>query len=148
MALRVSAYAVVVEERGMLMARLAPSVGAGPLWTMPGGGIDAFEDPADAVVREVQEETGYAVTVDELLGLSSRVVDPARGPTQLTEKTQLLRVVYRAHVVGGGLAHEQDGSTDRAAWVALHRLGTLPRVELVDVALGLAGLLPPPQERA
>ncbi|AEE46738.1 NUDIX hydrolase [Cellulomonas fimi ATCC 484] len=139
-----SAYAVVVEPRGMLLSRLAPMVGVGPKWTMPGGGIDPYEDPADAVVREVREETGYDVAVDELLGLSSLVVDPAVAPTNLPEKTHLLRVVYRAHVVGGDLRHESDGSTDLAAWVPLADLDDLYRVELVDRARRMAGLLPDP----
>lgn len=139
-----SAYAVVVERRGMLLSRLSPMVGVGPKWTMPGGGIDPYEDPADAVVREVREETGYDVAVDELLGLSSLVVDPAVQPTPMREKTQLLRVVYRAHVVGGDLHHESDGSTDLAGWIPLADVDGLYRVELVDKARHMAGLLPDP----
>lgn len=144
MTIRVGAYAVVVDERGMLLSRLAPMVGVGPLWTMPGGGIDPFEDPADAAVREVREETGYDVALDGLIGLSSLVVDPAVRFTNFTEKTQLLRVVYRARVVGGDLRHEVDGSTDLAGWVPLPDLDDLPRVELVDEARRFAGLLPDP----
>lgn len=139
-----SAYAVVVDPRGMLLSRLAPMVGVGPKWTMPGGGIDPYEDPADAAVREVHEETGYEIALDELLGISSLVVDPALAPTAMPEKTQLLRIVYRAHVVGGDLRHEVDGSTDLAAWQPLDALDDLYRVELVDKARHWAGLLPDP----
>ena len=142
-ALRVSAYAVIIGERGMLLSRLSPLVGVGPLWTLPGGGIDPFEDPVDAAVREVREETGYDVAIDNLVGVSSLVIDPALEPTNLAEKTQMLRIVYRAHVVGGALTHEVDGSTDLAGWIALAELDDLPRVELVDVARTLAGLTPP-----
>jgi len=143
-AIRVSAYAVVVESRGMLLSRLSPMVGVGPLWTLPGGGIDPYEDPADAVVREVDEETGYAVEVDDLIGISSLVVDPALQRSQLPEKTQLLRIVYRAHVVGGTLRHEVDGSTDLAAWVPSADLDDLPCVELVGEARRFAALAPRP----
>lgn len=139
-----SAYAVVVDPRGMLLSRLSPMVGVGPKWTLPGGGIDPYEDPADAAVREVHEETGYEIALDGLLGLSSLVVDPALAPTNLPVKTHLLRVVYRAHVVGGDLRHEVDGSTDLAAWQPLDALDDLYRVELVDKARRFAGLLPDP----
>jgi 8-oxo-dGTP diphosphatase len=70
--LRVAAYAVVVESGQVLL----PHWLEGPIsgWTLPGGGIDPGEDPADAVVREVEEETGYHVVVDELLGIDSLVI--------------------------------------------------------------------------
>lgn len=36
-------------------------------WFLPGGGIEADEEPEPALVREFVEETGLAVAVDELL---------------------------------------------------------------------------------
>ena len=45
---RIAAYAVVVEDRGMLLAHWNEAGRAA--WTLPGGGIDPGEDPADAVV--------------------------------------------------------------------------------------------------
>jgi hypothetical protein len=53
--LRVAAYAVVVESGQVLL----PHWLEGPIsgWTLPGGGIDPGEDPADAVVREVEESS-------------------------------------------------------------------------------------------
>ena len=75
MDLRVAAYAVIVDARGMLLAHWHD--GPRAAWTLPGGGLEAGEDPADAVVREVREETGFDVVVDELLGIHSRVI-PAR----------------------------------------------------------------------
>ncbi|GEA79608.1 hypothetical protein [Cellulomonas uda] len=49
--------------------------------------------------------------------------------------------MYRAHVTGGALRDEVDGSTDRAAWFPLDAVADLPRHGFVDEALRLAGLL-------
>ena len=139
MDLRVAAYAVIVDARGMLLAHWHD--GPRAAWTLPGGGLEAGEDPADAVVREVREETGFDVVVDELLGIHSRVI-PARqriapgaaGPLHT------LSIVYRARVVDGELRDEVGGSTDRAAWFALDAVEDLHRVQLVDLAREMAGV--------
>ncbi len=34
-----------------------------PVWVLPGGGIDANETPEEAVLREMEEETGYQVSI-------------------------------------------------------------------------------------
>jgi ADP-ribose pyrophosphatase YjhB (NUDIX family) len=41
------------------------------LWAVPGGGVDLGESVADAVVREVEEETGVNVEVTGLVGIYS-----------------------------------------------------------------------------
>jgi 8-oxo-dGTP diphosphatase len=35
-----------------------------PVWVLPGGGIDENETPEQAVIREVQEETGFNVLIE------------------------------------------------------------------------------------
>lgn len=140
MDLRVAAYAVLFEEqRGLLLAHWHE--GRRSAWTLPGGGIEPGEDPADAVLREVREETGYEARVDELLGIHSRVI-PTRQRLAAGADAPLhtIRIVYRARIVGGQLRNEADGSTDEAAWFPLSQLDALSRVQLVDVALRMAGL--------
>ncbi|MQA77335.1 MAG: NUDIX domain-containing protein [Streptosporangiales bacterium] len=98
----------------------------------PGGGLDHGEDPLAAVVREVTEETGYECAVDRLLGVEGRRVRFTRKPPV---DMHAVRVFYEAHVVGGELRHEKNGSTDRAEWFDLDAVADLIRSELVDRGL-------------
>lgn len=138
MALRVAAYCVIVDGDRILLSHWNENGNSG--WTLPGGGLDPYEDPKDAAVREVFEETGYRAELGELLGIDSHIVPVERRFHGATEPLQALRIVYRARVVGGELTNELDGSTDEAAWFALDDVAGLTRVGLVDVGLRLAGL--------
>ncbi|MFC4471166.1 NUDIX hydrolase [Streptomyces xiangluensis] len=133
--LRVAAYAVCVRDGRMLLARWVAGDGS-KRWTLPGGGMDHGEDPYDTVIREAEEETGYAVEPVALLGVDSiRREYPRRLGT--TADFQGLRIVYEARVTGGELRHETGGSTDMAAWHLLDEVPDLERVGLVDVGLTL-----------
>lgn len=98
--LRVAAYAVITDHQGrMLLPRWSERDHSG--WTMPGGGIDPGEHPAEAAVREVLEETGYHVELDRVLGVDSFVI-PGTDRVHPSERSmQALRIVYRAHITGG-----------------------------------------------
>jgi 8-oxo-dGTP diphosphatase len=137
MDIRVAAYGVIVDDGRILLAHWNEGGRSG--WTLPGGGIDPGEDPVDAVVREIAEETGYAAEAGDLLGIDSKVVPAEQRFTADAGPLHALRIIYRASVVGGKLTNELDGSTDEAAWF---RLDAIPnrRVDLVDAALALAGL--------
>ena len=87
---RVAAYGVIVRDNQILLCQLTRS----RQWTLPGGGIDFGEAPVDAVVREVQEETGFDVSVGELIGVYSYLkknVDEVHG----------VQIMYSAEITGG-----------------------------------------------
>ena len=72
--------------------------------------------------------------IDSVVVPAGELVDPSQGAFQW------LRILYRAHVVGGELRDEADGSTDAVAWFDLAEVPGLRRVSLVDVGLRLATL--------
>lgn len=61
--------AAVFDDQGrVLLVREAADGG----WTMPGGWSDVNESITEGAVREVEEESGYLVRADRLLGLYER----------------------------------------------------------------------------
>jgi 8-oxo-dGTP diphosphatase len=136
---RVSCYAMVVDdERRLLLAHWNEGGRTG--WTLPGGGLDRGEQPHECVVREVLEETGYDVELDGLLGVQVGELPVERRIVRGRGDLRLVRIVFRAHVVGGSLHHEVEGTTDEARWVPLDDVRDLDCVDLVDI--GLAMLTP------
>jgi 8-oxo-dGTP diphosphatase len=66
---------VVVHDGKLLMIRRRNEPSRG-LWSVPGGRVEKGEYLTDAVAREVEEETGVAVEVRDLLGILEVVGDP------------------------------------------------------------------------
>jgi len=136
---RVAAYAVIVRAGSILLSRLSPLVTREQLWTLPGGGLDHGEDPRDAVVREVREETGLLAEVSDTARVYSAHMPQAwRGGQRID--AHAVRIVYDGWVPPGSpepRVLEIDGSTIEAAWhpVSVVASGELPVTPLVLEAL-------------
>ena len=141
MSFRLAAYAVCIEDQRVLLARYVPAEGASS-WTLPGGGVEHGEDPFDAVIREVAEETGCDAVVERLLGVDSRVIPVAelRFPGPVSH--QNVGIFYRVRITGGQLRPEPDGEIAESAWTPVAGVARLRRSSLVDVGLALAQSLP------
>jgi 8-oxo-dGTP pyrophosphatase MutT (NUDIX family) len=136
---RVAAYAVILRDDRILLSRLAKRLTSKELWTLPGGGLEHGEDPRDAVVREVHEETG----LDVVIGETARVYSYHQRNSWRQGRradAHALRIVYDGWVpVDSPEPHvvEVDGSTMDAAWKPVAHVldGTVPVVGLVTEVL-------------
>ena len=110
--------AVIKDGAGrLLLIKRGHEPGQG-LWSIPGGRIEAGESDAAALVREVREETGLAVTPGRLIGSVRR---PGAGVSVLDIRD------YAATVTGGVLVPGDDA--DDALWAGPAELDTLPLTE-------------------
>ncbi len=136
---RVAAYAVILRDDEILLSRLSPLVTSDELWTLPGGGLDHGEDPRDAVIREVHEETGLDATVSDTARVySAHMPSVWRGGRRVN--AHAVRIVYDGWVPLGSpepRVVEVDGSTIEAAWLPIADVldATVPVTPLVTEAL-------------
>lgn len=112
---RLAVYAVLVDDRDRILLTWfnGGPRGLRPGWSLPGGGVEFDERLEDALVREVHEETGYAVEVGPLLAEHHFT-----GHRETGRPFRSQRLLYAANIVGGALGTtELDGTTDFARWV-------------------------------
>lgn len=91
------AFAVIFDQNGRVLLSHRRDVDH---WNLPGGGVEPFELPTEAVIREVEEETGLVVTIDRLSGVYVK-----------TYKDDLV-FTFICHPCGGNLVSLTDESDD------------------------------------
>jgi len=122
--------AVVTDGQGrLLMIKRGHEPGAG-LWSIPGGRIEPGETDAEALVREMFEETGLAVEVGPLIGRVQRP-GPAGAVIDIRD--------YAATITGGTLRPGDDAADAR--WVQAADLAGMEITESLIEALTSWGVL-------
>jgi len=110
-----SVVAIVTNDRGHLLLIHRTD---NDLWALPGGAHDPGEFIAGSVVREVREETGYDVEVQELTGTYTN--PNHRIAYDDGEVRQQFSIAFRARLVGG---EARTSSESRAIeWVPIEEL--------------------------
>jgi 8-oxo-dGTP diphosphatase len=131
---RVAAYALCVDEADrILLCRMAPSIIPGDVWTLPGGGIQFGESPENAVLRELDEETGQGGEIVRLVEVSDNLLKLASRPGTV----HAIRIVYEVRVTGGNLRDEAAGTTDACSWLTIEEARRLNLNDLARRALDL-----------
>ena len=123
---RFAAYAVVTSSRGLLATQYSDRTAVSGRWGMPGGGIDDGEQPVDAVLREIAEETDQQVELGDLVVVqTSHWI--GRSPRGTLEDFQAVRLIYRATCPQPREPRVLDlgGTTESARWVPLAAWSTL-----------------------
>jgi len=105
----------------------APAAG---LWSLPGGRIEPGETDAEALVREMREETGLVIEAGQLIGTVRR---PAQDGGVFDIRD------YAATVIGGTLRPGDDAADAR--WVDADELASLPLTDGLAEALTGWGVL-------
>lgn len=111
---RAAADILLVENRKVLLVKRAVEPFKGS-WVLPGGHMDAEETFEETAVREMQEETGLEVEVEQLVGVYS---DPNRDP-----RGRVVSACFAVKRTGGELEPGTDAG--EAKWFPLDDLPAL-----------------------
>ena len=128
---RIGCYAVISEEKKILLCRLCDGLAHHGKWTLPGGGLDFGETLEQATEREVFEETGLRVSVKSMLNHSSHVGN------HIDKVMHHFPFMFSVDIVGGELTYEVNGSTDKVQWIDFDSISDENSVDIVHRAVGI-----------
>ena len=142
---RIGAYALLTRqgdgETEVLLTRMSARTRIAGRWTLPGGGIDHGEDPREAVVREVHEETGLYVDAGRVLDVHATHFVGARQDG-LVEDYHGIHIIFEAAIrpesANADLqVIEHDSSTEESRWMLVSEARTLDLLSAARHALEL-----------
>lgn len=119
----------MVDDDRLLLIRRGHGPAAGE-WSVPGGRVEAGELLAEAVVREVREETALEVVCDALIGWVERLTDTAH----------YVILDFRCELLDDGEPVAGDDAAE-ARWVPLSDVADLRLVEGLAEFLHEHGIL-------
>ena len=122
------AGAVVRDDQGRILLLRRSDNGQ---WSLPAGMIEPGEQPAEAILREIAEETGVVAEIERLAGVAVHETEYPNG-----DQCSYLAVWFRCRAVGGEARPDGDESLE-VGWFApdeLPPVGGLTRLRIRTTA--------------
>lgn len=110
--------AVLRDERGRVLVQRTHDGG----WSLPAGAIEPGEAPAQAVAREVHEETGLQVRVNRVLGVVGGAACRVSYPNG--DRVEYVVTIFECTRIAGEMVHSNE-ETATLEWFPLDRIPTL-----------------------
>jgi ADP-ribose pyrophosphatase YjhB (NUDIX family) len=98
-----------------------PNALARGLWNIPAGKVEEKTLILENAVKEVKEETGYDVELDDVIGIYEKI--------HSTGGNHVIRISFRAHITGGELKFDGKEIGD-ARWFTPDEIFALPHEKL------------------
>ena len=129
MSIRCSAKALIIHEGAILLNRCRHADGS-IYYDLPGGGQHLWESMAEAVRREVLEETGYTVDIHRPCAFSEEIY------TDLSLRSIYLDYTHRiCHIFLATLSSEMsqsptvpDNFMEKSEWISIEKIQALPEI--------------------
>jgi len=123
--------AVIVRDREVVLVRRASEPLRGK-WSLPGGMLELGETLRQGIAREVLEETGLRVRVEQVLDVFDSIVPDATGRTQF----HYVLIDFLCVPLGGELRAGSDVS--EVVWAAVDELKRFGLTENAVAVIGKA----------
>jgi 8-oxo-dGTP diphosphatase len=120
--------AVILDDRGRILLGQRSD---NHRWSVVAGMMDPGEQPADALVREVEEETGVQVEIERLAGVALHEVVYPNG-----DRCHMVNSWFRCRAVGGE-ARVNDSESIAVGWFAPDALPELDPFALLRIRTAL-----------
>jgi 8-oxo-dGTP diphosphatase len=99
--------AVIIDPAGQVLLQRRSDDGK---WGLPGGGIEPGEEPADALVREIREETALEIVPERIVGVYSGPDFRIRYPNG--DETMIVSITFACRPMAGEPRVNDDESLE------------------------------------
>jgi 8-oxo-dGTP diphosphatase len=99
--------AVIIDPAGQVLLQRRSDDGK---WGLPGGGIEPGEEPADALVREIREETALEIVPERIVGVYSGPDFRVRYPNG--DETMIVSITFACRPMAGEPRVNDDESLE------------------------------------